>query len=162
AALEAAPHDGRMYLTLGLAVAGQQRLTEAVEILRRAVQLEPNSANAWEQLGVVLWLRQDLGSAADALRRALSVAPQAVSASCRAASRKKRSKSWNPFWPWSRATLGHNLISRCSRSHKAIPRQRSTAWKLFSTVILKTRARCFTARSLWTTCSGKMKPPKFC
>jgi len=52
--LEQAPHEGRIYLTLGLAVAGQQRIREAIEILRRAVELDPDSAAAWEQLGVVL------------------------------------------------------------------------------------------------------------
>ena len=50
AALELAPHDDRLHLALGLAVAGQQRLTEAVEILRRAVQLDssqPTPGNSW-------------------------------------------------------------------------------------------------------------------
>src|SRR6266568_3993968 len=47
--LEFAPDDARLVLGLGTTVATQQRVDEAVPLLRRAVALDPNSASAWTQ-----------------------------------------------------------------------------------------------------------------
>ena len=80
AALELAPDDPPLVLALGTVVAAQQRVDEAVTLLRRAVALDSSAVSAWTQLGVALFMRHDLGSAGEALRRALALAPENLSA----------------------------------------------------------------------------------
>jgi Flp pilus assembly protein TadD len=64
AGIESANNDARLYLTLGLAVAGQQRLAEAADLLKRAVELDPESG---ERMGATR--RGALAEAGSGLRR---------------------------------------------------------------------------------------------
>jgi len=65
----------QLLVKLGTAVAAQQRFEEALNCYRRALEFEPDNADAWAQIGIARLLRKDYGSSQDALRRALALRP---------------------------------------------------------------------------------------
>jgi len=70
-ALKLQPNAPHLHTRLGIAVAAQQRLAEAVQHYRQALALDGNHQEAWAQLGITCFLRNDLGSAREALATAL-------------------------------------------------------------------------------------------
>ena len=73
---EVFPELSLFLVGLGTALAAQGRREEALAAFRRAVVLDPSSAEAWTQLGIALFVRRDLGSAEEVLRRALALDPE--------------------------------------------------------------------------------------
>ncbi len=55
-------------------------LAESRDLLRRAIDLNPNNALAWAGLGNVAWLQEQHGVAIDSYRRALAIQPSYVEA----------------------------------------------------------------------------------
>lgn len=70
-----ANHGDALY-NLGMLLSDQQQLEEAIRLLRRFVDLVPDSSNGWTALGVAQSRNGDVQSAADALTRALQIDPQ--------------------------------------------------------------------------------------
>jgi len=60
---------------IGRDLLGELRADEAVEVLRRATEVNPYSSKAWHLLGKAYTLQQDYARAEDALRRALRIEP---------------------------------------------------------------------------------------
>jgi len=67
--------DQRFVLLLGRALLDQERPAEALPLLQRATQLEPERAEAWSLLGTAQRIL-GLPEALDSLRRALSLDPE--------------------------------------------------------------------------------------
>jgi predicted Zn-dependent protease len=70
------PRSAPVHLELGLARAESGRGREAVVALRRALQLQPSSADGWRLLADTLEAEGDATGAAEARARYLKVAPQ--------------------------------------------------------------------------------------
>ncbi len=66
--VEVATMSGSLLTDLG-------RFAEAIQVLRRATELDPLSAPAWEQLGIAYTFANELERGREALRRSLDVAP---------------------------------------------------------------------------------------
>jgi tetratricopeptide (TPR) repeat protein len=70
------PHDARRMLLLGQLYAGKGAFNEAVEPLRVAAKLAPDSFDAWHNLGLSLyWLRR-YDEALPVLQKAVGLNPQ--------------------------------------------------------------------------------------
>jgi len=74
-ALAAAPGSPSSLNQLGLALARQGRLDEAVRVLNEALELNPHQGESWHALGNIAWLRRDRAGAARMWRRALEENP---------------------------------------------------------------------------------------
>jgi Flp pilus assembly protein TadD len=72
-ALKLRPADPHLHTRLGIALAAQRRLGEAVHCYRQALALDRGDGEAWAQLGITLFLRNDLGSAGEALAAAVEL-----------------------------------------------------------------------------------------
>ena len=79
-ALELKPDNVKALNNLGLALAGQGKLDEAVDGYRRAVELKPDHANAHNNLGLALMNQGKLDEAVTAYRKALELEPDHANA----------------------------------------------------------------------------------
>jgi|GEM_PF-6643409 len=78
--LEVRPNDINTLLELGKAYFSQERSDDSLRILRRAVDLAPNCADAHSLLAMELHMRGALEEAATSYRRALSLNPREFNA----------------------------------------------------------------------------------
>lgn len=69
-----------VYANLGVVYARQDKLQEAVQVLRRAIELDPRSAPVFNQLGIVYRRMGKLDQARLAYQRALQVNPGCANA----------------------------------------------------------------------------------
>jgi Tfp pilus assembly protein PilF len=74
-AIALAPDDSRTQNVYGSCLASFGRLREAIDVMDRAIQLDPLSYAAWENLGGYLTASVDYAGARRAVERALSLAP---------------------------------------------------------------------------------------
>ena len=79
-ALAGAPDSPSSLNQLGLALARQGRLDEAVKVITAALELNPHQGESWHALGNIAWLRKDRLGAARLWRRALEENPGLVGA----------------------------------------------------------------------------------
>jgi tetratricopeptide (TPR) repeat protein len=79
-ALKLAPDSAEAHYNLGIILAGQKRLVDALPHLQRAAELSPRSALAQYQLALVLAQAGEMPAAEAAVRRALLLEPGSVKA----------------------------------------------------------------------------------
>jgi len=77
-AIELAPRSGAAYSWLGLLLAFQERTGEALELTRRATQLEPLSPNVQTNVAWCFFADRDFAGAEREVRRALALDPDAL------------------------------------------------------------------------------------
>ncbi len=79
-ALKLRPHDPHLLTRLGIALAAQKRVAEALQCYQQAIAIDRNHSEAWAQLGITRFLRNDLGSAHEALEIAIALSPHDTNA----------------------------------------------------------------------------------
>ena len=102
---------------LGCALTAARQLPEAVDVLRRAIALAPDFAEAWYNLAKALKEQGKYGEAAAACRRALALRPDRVECA-----RQSREISFRPLdnrTRRSRATAGHSSCGRTTSRRTA-------------------------------------------
>ena len=80
AAVAAASHDVDLMISWAAALSALERAGEAMRVLQRATDVDPECVRAWTQLGVVGLVRQDHGTAGEALLQALDLDPSCMEA----------------------------------------------------------------------------------
>lgn len=79
-ALKIRPNEPHLLTRLGIAIAAQKRLAEALHCYQQALVLDRDHAEAWTQMGITFFLRNDPGSAEQALQTAISLNAEDTSA----------------------------------------------------------------------------------
>ena len=75
-ALMLAPGDSRVQNDYGYMLATFGRLSEAIRVINKAIELDPINSNAWGNIGVYLTARHDYPGARRALERSLEISPE--------------------------------------------------------------------------------------
>jgi tetratricopeptide (TPR) repeat protein len=70
--------DGNLHHVTGQCLRALDRVSEAVPLLRRATEIDPELPPYWLALGIALQLMEDLGGAVEALKAALEIDPHYV------------------------------------------------------------------------------------
>lgn len=79
-ALKLRPHDPHLLTRLGIALAAQKRVAEALQCYQQAIATDGNHSEAWAQMGITRFLCNDLGSAHEALKIAIALNPNDTNA----------------------------------------------------------------------------------
>ena len=74
------PDDHNLYYLAGQCLRQMNRISEAIPLLKRSTELEPESAPYWLALGIALQLIEDFEGAVEALRAAIKIDANYVTA----------------------------------------------------------------------------------